>query len=319
MARITLLLPDPARFGAQRLPAASALALGRGTRLPEGEAGRRAQLLRHVDLPGGGWPVAALSRQADAADAGDHRWLLLEPAWLRPDINGVRLMGYGDALRVTHEDAAALLPALRPVFGDAGMVLEVTPQGRWYLRCEAGATLPAFVDPGDALGGDLGDGLEAIDGDAPHARRWRSLLSEVQIVLHNHPHTADRAARGLPQVNALWPWGGGALPPTATDRPVALARVQTADAVLRALVAGRAAVTSLPDALEAAEGDVLVDLDAMRDLALLDRQWLRPALATLAAGRSASLRLDAGDGHAFELRRWHRLRVWRRPRGQLGA
>ncbi len=318
MARITFLLPDPARFGAQRLPVASASALGRGTRLRQGVPGRRAQLLRHVDLPGSGWPVAALSRQADAGDAGDHRWLLLEPAWLRPDINGVRLMAYGASMCVDEDDADALLPALRPLFGDAGMTFDATSQGRWYVRCGSGATLPEFVDPGDALGGDLGEVTQAIEGDSPHARRWRTLLSEAQIVLHNHPRTADRAARGLPQFNALWPWGGGSLPPVASGRTMAHAHVLTADAVVRALVAGRATVGALPDALEHADSDVLVDLDALRDLALLDDRWLQPALAALSSGRVASLLLDRGDGHATELRRWHRLRAWRRPRPRLG-
>src|SRR3546814_17686782 len=43
-------------------------------------------------------------------------------------------------------------------------------------------------------------------------RRWRVLLGEAQVVLHNHPRNARRAEQGRPPVNSLWFWGGGVLP-----------------------------------------------------------------------------------------------------------
>ena len=44
------------------------------------------------------------------------------------------------------------------------------------------------------------------------AERWRALLNESQIVLHNHPINAVREARGAVAVNSLWFWGAGTLP-----------------------------------------------------------------------------------------------------------
>ncbi|HST44228.1 MAG TPA: phosphoglycerate mutase, partial [Luteimonas sp.] len=69
MSRTTFLLPPRARFGGQRLSTAAAAALGRADRGPAGAAGRHAQLRRLVALPASAWPIAALSRQADAGDA----------------------------------------------------------------------------------------------------------------------------------------------------------------------------------------------------------------------------------------------------------
>src|SRR3546814_3236594 len=43
-------------------------------------------------------------------------------------------------------------------------------------------------------------------------RRWRAVLNEAQIVLHNHPVNAERVRSGRMPVNSLWFHGGGRLP-----------------------------------------------------------------------------------------------------------
>ncbi|KLJ02797.1 hypothetical protein [Luteimonas sp. FCS-9] len=310
MISATFLLPAAARFGAQRWQQDIVRALGRADSAT-GAPGRRAQLARHLGLPAGSWPLAALSRQVDAGDASvpDSAWLRADPAWLRPDINGVRLMGHGDTLGLDQADVDALLPALQPVFDEAGFALDAPSPVRWYLRLPRATALPAFVDPSEALGTDLSD----HDDDGAEARRWRALATEAQILLHNHPRNAARAAAGRPPVNALWFWGGGTLP----DAPVALrgaqARVCTDDATLHALAATAAGVQPLPPAWPGPDEATLFDLGGARDLRQLQADWLRPALAALAAGGLGALVLDAEDGGLLTLRRRHRLRVWRRP------
>src|SRR5690606_33159950 len=101
MTAVTFLLPAAEAFGAQRLRGPAADALGRADALPRGEAGRQAQLRRHFELGTDSWPIAALSRQADAGDAAGSAWLRADPAWVRPDINGARLLACGDDLQLT--------------------------------------------------------------------------------------------------------------------------------------------------------------------------------------------------------------------------
>ncbi|MBJ6984631.1 phosphoglycerate mutase [Luteimonas sp. MC1750] len=301
---VILLLPAAARLGRQRLSATSARRLGRGGDLPAGEAGRRAQLLRHFPLRGEDWPIAALSRQAEAGDAEGASWLRADPVWLRPDINGVRLLAHGDALGLTRADCDALLPALRPLFGDAGFILDAPDPARWYLRLPAEARLPVFSDPGDALGEDIFEHLDI----SPEARRWRTLASEAQVTLHNHPLNARRAARGQSPVNALWFWGGGRLPAATVAHGLT---GYSSDDTARALAAAGGRAAGLPERFEAAPG--VYDLEGTRDLAWIEREWLVPALEALRAGRIATLGLDDGDGWRWELRRRQALRVWRRP------
>ena len=307
MATATLLLPARIRLAAQPLPDPLARALGRADRVAAGEPGERAQLLRHFDLLPRRWPVAALTRQADAGDAPLSAWLRADPVYVRPDINGVRLLAHGDALRLEPGDAEALLPALRPLFGDTGFPIDAPAPSRWYLRLPREARLPVFADPADALGADLFEHLP----DGPEGRRWRALLSEAQVVLHNHPHNAARVAAGKPPVNSLWFWGGGILPDHVTTRH---AMVHSDDVLVRALAGtARRRVEDLPSVFAAGEGDTLFDLRDARDRRVLDRDWLLPALALLRSGALQRLDLDCADGSGFALERRQRWRVWRKP------
>lgn len=301
-ATATLLLPAASRLGRQRLSARAAKLLGRGDRLADGEAGRRAQLLRHFPLRGDGWPIAALSRQAEVGDADGAAWLRADPVWLRPDINGVRLLAHGEALALDRADCDELLQALRPLFGDAGFALDAPHPARWYLRLPKETKLPAFSDPGDALGEDVFDHLDL----SPEGRRWRMLASEAQVTLHNHPFNARRAARGQAPVNALWFWGGGRLPAAVGAHDAA---GYSDDDTARALAASGGRGAELPERYAGAPG--VYDLEGTRDLQWIERDWLLPALDALRAGRIARLRLDDGDGWRLELRRWHVLRAWR--------
>lgn len=311
---LRLLLPAWAEFGRQSLASEIACALGRGD-AATAEPGRRAQRARaFACLPAHDAP-AALARQRDAHDAGTDLWLRADPAHARADINGARLLAYGRALALTREDVQAFLPALRPLFGDAGMALDAPVPDRWYLRLQRGAAVPPFSEPEQALGEDLFE--HQPQGEA--GRRWRALSSEVQVTLHNHPQNALRIARGQAPVNTLWFWGGGNLPDVVRG---AFAEVATDDEVLDALAhAAGANTTALPARLDelssvtADEGAAagLVDLSHVRDLAALQRDWLLPALAALQRGVFARIELDACDGRSVALRRGHRLRVWRRP------
>lgn len=311
-----LLLPARNRVSGRALPPGLARAIGRADVLPPGDAGERAQLLRHFELLPRGWPAAALTRSLDAADVASAQWLRADPAWVRPDINGVRLFAVGEGMQLTRADADALVPALRTLFGDAGFPIDAPAPDRWYLRLPPGAKPPAFEDPDEAIGSDLFESLvgtgEARDAAA---RRWRTLSSEAQVILHNHPWNARRVAAGKPPVNSLWFWGGGASPDHVSAR---VALVRTDDALLRAL-ALRADVERVErgDGFVAgdAKGDALLDLRDLRDVDAVHARWLLPAVEALRQGRLGGLRLDFQDGAGCVLLRKHRWRFWRKPAG----
>lgn len=303
MPRLTLLLPATQRFAGVALPAPLARALGRADRVV-GTPGERAQLARHFRLLPDCWPEAALARVADAglADAQPHAWLRADPAHIRPDINGARLLGMGSALGIDQGDVDALLPALRPLFGDAGFALDAPSPQRWYLRLPRGTPLPAFASPEQALGDDVFEHMP----DGPQGRRWRVLLSEAQVLLHNHPHNAARLAAGKVPVNSLWCWGGGVLPDRVEgDAPI----VASGDALLRGLAA-MANIEVMPTQTPTTPmQDGLVDLRDARDPRALLASWMPGALAAAAGGAV----LDFADGVVFTVAPGQRWRWWRKP------
>ncbi|WP_282296087.1 phosphoglycerate mutase [Stenotrophomonas sp. PS02289] len=300
MASATLLLPARSRFPAAPLPDDVARALGRAQRSTV-EPGERAQLQRHFQLQPAQWPVAALTRQLDVGDAADGVWLRADPANVAPDMQGARMMGHGDTLRPDPDDVAALLPALQPLFAGYGFTLDAPVPGRWYLRLPEEIQLPTFAAPDDVLGDDLFDHLPP--GDT--GRLWRALLTEAQVVLHQHEWNARRIAAGKRAINSLWFWGGGVLPHSvSTD----YAQVRSREALLQGLAkaAGVAVGGDQPV-------DALVDLRQLRSLEQLGNEAIRPLLAALQRGELRRLVLDFEDGLRFELDKSQRWKLWKKP------
>lgn len=296
---LTLLLPERRRFAGQPLGDEAGRWLARADRAADAAAGETAQLQRHFDLLPRGWPVAAITRALDADDAHLHQWLRADPAHVRPDMAGARVLAIGE-LGLTLDEAAELARPLRPLFGDHGFQLSVPHPARWYVALPVESKPPAFAMPEDVLGDDLLAHLP----DGPDGRRWRALLNEAQILLHNHPINEARAAAGKPTANSLCFWGAGRLPDRVLGRA---ADVRSDEPTLRALAKLAAA------AAPAGQDGALLDLRARRD-------WSSVAAVLREAMRDPGgtpVRLDFADGAIFELRAGQRFRFWRRPLATL--
>lgn len=304
-----LVVLAPARPPAAALAARVARLLAKADAVALPAPDQRALLADLFTIVPGGWPVAALTRQLDAGDAGDHAWLRADPAHFRVETGSVRLLACGD-LGQDAGEVQALLAALAPVFGDEGFELSAPEPTRWYLRPFAGNAAPDLPDlpaPDAALGGDL---FALWPQDDRH-RRWRRLFSEAQIVLAQLPTNRERTRLQRPAVNGLWFHGAGTAPTRATT---GLAAIASADPLLRAL-AGSAGVPCLEPAAVpgAGPGPLLLDLRGDRDgsaLAAVLDDWDR--------GRLGSVEWRAPAGRWLR-RRWHALRFWRRMPTPAGA
>jgi hypothetical protein len=220
------------------------------------------------------------------------------------------MLACGD-LGLSVADCETLLAPLKPLFGDEGFPISAPVPQRWYLMLPREARLPEFSPPEDALGDDLESHLPP--GDA--GRRWRRLLNEAQVILHNHPLNAERIARGKPPVNSLWFWGGGVLPDSVR---CGTASVHGDEILLRGLTElSKLSVHPIPSAYSARlrAGDALVDLREARHLGVLASDWILPA--TTALRGDDRLQLDFTDGSGFMIARSQRWRFWRRGLMQL--
>jgi len=270
-------------------------------------------------------PVAAVTRLADGGAAESGWWLRADPVHFQA---GLRQVSLRDAreLAVSLSEAQILIGEFNQTFAADGLVLEARHPTRWRLR------LPA--DPGlrtvpllEAVGRDISLALPT----GPGARRWRMLLTEVQMLFHASPVNQERESRGLPAINGVWFWGGGPLP-TGVVSPAE--GVYADDPLTRGLarLAG-AAVSPLPlnawDWFEAAatEATSLVVLEAIlyhvidrdpqawsRQIGQLEQDWFSPCRALLRRRELETLWVYPSNGWCYVVTRRDRLRFWRRPR-----
>lgn len=246
-------------------------------------------------------PAAALTRDHLAHDAGGDVWLAADPAWVQPEMNGVRLLACGQ-LQLDQAEAEAFAQPLRPLFEEAGMQLELSTPDRWHLRMPADSSLPCFDAPEQALGDDLAQHLP----QGPEGRRWRVLINEIQVTLHQHPLNQQRPARGLPPVNSLWLWGGGILPDAVRTE---LNAVISDDLLLQALAshAGLTAHTRRPEHLSELQAGGLLDLQDLPASEIAGSWW--PGLQSALARQPTELHFASGEKWRYKPR--HRFRVWR--------
>lgn len=308
MTTLTLLLPTLRKaddsVSVQRL----LHRLGQAERLPNQGADMHSALSNVFDVVPADFSEAAVLRHAEADDAGTGVWLCADPCWLVAEITGLRMMA-GGAMQLSECEADDFAAVLTPMLGDAGIALQRSAPDRWYLQLPAGAEAPQFSPLRDVLGDDIERHLP----DGKSGPRWRHLLNEVQMLLHQHRHNERRATRGLAPVNSLWFWGGGRLPNRVR---CAQDQLLSDDLLVRGLAKLAAVpcstVTTLAALLEKGPR-VAVDFRYQNDWSALADNWLLPLVAALRRGPITELQCCFGSGERCRLRAWHRFRFWRRP------
>ena len=293
---------------------------------------------RQFGLDSEALPIAPWQLLGDGIDPGMHAWVCLSPMQLEAGARQI-IHAAGSPPDLSPGDVEQLLATLNEHLASDGICLVAPQPTRWYARCES-ADFHAAPPP------DAGQVLaETSLPRGPEGARWRRLLTEMQMLLHNHPVNEARERRGQRAVNALWAWGAGrmhTLPARApetwiTDDPLlrGLARSSAAEATPSALPLPAAepttAVASLAptarthatrlhwlhtDAAARAvrAGDVNAWRDALRGL---DAGCVKEQIEALRAGAIGMLTLHAvGDTETLraELTRHDLRRFWRRTR-----
>lgn len=171
------------------------------------------------------WPVAPLTAAVDGVDIGSDYWLRADPVYLQLQRHGTRVLA-APALTLSDEETAALTASLNSHFSRDGIALTAPHPTRWYIRqSEAtGITAPTLT-------ATAGKSLPPTPLTGSRASHWHRVLTEAQMVLHEHPVNQAREARGLPVVNSLLLWGGGRKPTVpgrhfsavCSDDPLAIA------------------------------------------------------------------------------------------------
>ena len=163
-----------------------------------------------------GWQACALEGlqiwpPQDPPCPSDAYRVLLTPCHFMVRLDHVALRGLAEA-PLAAEEASALCDSLQDGMEEWSGWLG----GRLAIRCAGPMQWVAEVPVGTDLEGcsfALAEGLN-VENYLPrgrHARVWRRILNQVQMLWHDHPVNHARERAGRPPVNALW-WGGRLVP-----------------------------------------------------------------------------------------------------------
>jgi hypothetical protein len=310
--RLTLAVPELAAVDPAALAAVPALArlaafAGGGVRHMESIA---IGLLDAAGLQRDTPPAPIAARGAGVAlDAGDVQHA--DPVTFVAGRDDILLTGRVDDLAAP--DALELAAMLDTHFAADGLTLRTPRPDAWFL---ASRDVPlAVTTPLPGVVGPIAPHMPRGE----HARHWRRWLSEMQMLLHEHPVNARRERAGRAPVNGLWLWGGGSVStPPAVPALTIFAPAGVPGDLARGLAAARGAAPPPPrfSALPL-QRDVLAVLPAIASadaLPALARDWLGPAVAALEAGELTELVLLADDRHAYVEWRARRPTWWDRTR-----
>jgi hypothetical protein len=294
------------------------LARGRGVKTAGASLERWLAAKYHLS---DGLPLAPFSLRGDGGEPGQDCWMRADPVHLK--LHGDRLvLADASRLAVTPDEAREFVAALNSHFASEAISLIALRPQRWYLRT---ATEPRLrtTPTSEAAGRNV----EALLPDGDDGARWRKVINEAQMLLHQHPCNEARERRGQLAVNSVWLWGPG------RDRSLAAPYdVLWADDPLAAglAAAGGAAVRPLP-----ASGDSIVEARRERTqlvvltlpataygdlaewcdaVAMLERMWIAPLLSRLRDAALESLTLHGlgpDYGYTACLTGRDRLRFWR--------
>lgn len=267
-----------------------------------------ARVLGALKLPYPEQGLAALRMWGQTGDRPTTWIAAADPVYLEPRLDHLCL----HALRrigVPRSQMRALVDHLQTTLADSNRFGFARMGSYSYLSAKsalATADVPAYVVDQQKPN----DFLPSGEGSASH----RSLSSEIEMALHEHPVNQARVENGQQPVNALWLWGGGVAaeqitrpqPPLFSDDALLTGYWHSATGVaepwpgniaacIKGSVAGFVAATpefnDCPDLLESC----LLEL----------RQALR-------SRRLSHLTLLFRDGVRADVTRKHALRFWRR-------
>lgn len=246
-------------------------------------------------------------------DAEKHAWLRADLVECRPDALAVYLLG-NRHLGLTDDELKALANDINALLMPEG--IRWYPISAWsgYLSIPSAPALTLTPLP-EAL---LMDQTDYFPRGAD-AAAWQRRLTELQMLLFEHPVNQARHARGSAPVNAIYLW---AYQKNRTPRSVEADLVISDSAMIRGMVANTSQAdvlkeTGMPEVAQLLKYEqvhmVLTHLFWLRRQGLIaewqqfvldfERRFLAEITKSIKSGLIEEVVLLAGDGHAYRLGR----------------
>lgn len=267
-------------------------------------------------------PVATLSYLGDFGRAVPGPVLRADPVNLQAGTEGMVLFDE-TALNLQAAESRALVESYNAAFEGAGYRLEMATSGRWYLHLPRPFRLAT-----ESLSAVVGDRIDHSQPAGEDAVILQTMLTECQMLFHDHPVNRLRAETGQREINSLWFWGEGEVGPAPQKR---WSHVIGPGGFLSGLADFTASLWREPPAgcaqlnFDDLGGSVLLllpqvnrlaahgDLDGWYEAASsLEETWLMPLMARLRSDHVKRLTLIPLDGYRYTFQRRHLSAVLRR-------
>ncbi|OED39758.1 hypothetical protein AB833_14180 [Chromatiales bacterium (ex Bugula neritina AB1)] len=139
---------------------------------------------------------------APALEAGKFV-LRTDPVYQQMDINNA-ILADQSIIDIEHSEALEFIQTLNRHFDADGLEFGMTHPGRWYCRFPHSLDIETI-----SLSQAAGRDVAMVRPVGEDSRKWRGKLTEIEMLLHEHPVNEARAASGKVAINSLWAWGEG--------------------------------------------------------------------------------------------------------------
>lgn len=272
-------------------------------------------------------PIAALTYWHDKGKPPSEAVLRADPVYLKVDRDCIYLLGR-NSLQVSQDEAKAIISQINSVYSDTPWSMEMGAADRWYIRLEEGINIET-----QSLTEAFGKNIDGYLPQGAAGNKWRAVLNEIQMLLHNNEVNSVREIHQQLPINSIWFWGEGSLPSRPANRSHTMDYVWSNEPLCRGLAHwAQCPCDDLPDTVneltkQKQTGEQLIVFDDMRILAKednpsfesklieLDNNWLAPLQKAVNIGQ-LQLRIETENGAVFDCRkkswinRWRKKRLW---------
>jgi hypothetical protein len=260
-------------------------------------------------------PVAALTYVSSRGEAPDGRsyWLRADPVTMRADMVRVFMLSSGFAdLDPGEQKEVSLI--IRAALEQDGIELAEVEAAHWCFSLNSPLEFE-FTPLHKALGMDVAEALP----EEKAAARWKRLMTEIQVELHQSQVNMKRRSQGRQEINSIWFWGGGYLPEVPGQR---FDKVLSNDPVSRGLGILAGSQVSDQEQFSVNNGATLIDwtMESANAENEADRlEKLATQLIGSASVRAGGVTLLDGNGLAWDFSRHRQFAFWRRQKSLASA
>jgi hypothetical protein len=316
MNKLTVFIPQFFRCSLSALENAEFQALlGKACLLPSQEEllSFEQQLQSLWSWPSSSLPSAALLTHHENLTITSAYHYCAAPVYLQADFSGVFLAHH--CADLTEDEADEIQATLNDFLKPVGMLVHRANTHCWYLSCEQKLTFNH-----GSLSANIGKNVMA----SGKADKSQQLLTELQMLLHDHPVNVLRREQGKVMVNSLWMWGEGELPApysapfdlVCSNEPLVSAlsvylgveqcQASSVKQVVESMTKESNAFIVLNDFLY---GDHLSDREYIQTMI---EQWVLPVRDLLKSNLD-TVHLIFGSNEEYQLSQKDGWRFWRKP------